>query len=151
MASVDLIIAKLEAFEMCIEDKLCTLFAEFRLGRSPSLTRSQQDVDLESEEEDTEEKSQPTVSTAHALSGYMNPQTIKIDGSLKQQPVTGQALPEVPPLAELATASDVAPPNLGLFPKPLPGGYMLLKVFSVDDLRSTTDDHKKIELLQRQY
>ncbi|RRT46541.1 hypothetical protein B296_00041314 [Ensete ventricosum] len=71
--------------------------------------------------------------------------------SRKRSYSMGQALPEVPPLAELATASDVAPPNLGLFPQPLPGGYMLLKVFSFDDLRSTTNDHKKIELLQRQY
>ncbi|RWW50598.1 hypothetical protein BHE74_00043134 [Ensete ventricosum] len=42
MALVDLIGAKLEAFETCIEDKLHALFAKFILGRSPSPTRSQQ-------------------------------------------------------------------------------------------------------------
>ncbi|RRT55133.1 hypothetical protein B296_00043857 [Ensete ventricosum] len=42
MALVDLIGAKLEALETCIEDKLHALFAEFILGRSPSPTRSQQ-------------------------------------------------------------------------------------------------------------
>ncbi|RWV97000.1 hypothetical protein GW17_00040243 [Ensete ventricosum] len=33
--------AKLEAFEMRVEDRLRALFAEFRLGRSPSSRRSQ--------------------------------------------------------------------------------------------------------------
>ncbi|RWV91592.1 hypothetical protein GW17_00046116 [Ensete ventricosum] len=41
MASIDLIGAKLEVFEMRMEDKLRTLFAEFRFDRSPSPTRSQ--------------------------------------------------------------------------------------------------------------
>ncbi|RWW72533.1 hypothetical protein BHE74_00019655 [Ensete ventricosum] len=41
MASVDLIGVKLEAFEMRMEDKLCALFVEFRLGQSPSSRRSQ--------------------------------------------------------------------------------------------------------------
>ncbi|RZR85559.1 hypothetical protein BHM03_00012567 [Ensete ventricosum] len=41
MASIDLIGAKLEVFEMRMEDKLRTLFAEFRFDRSLSPTRSQ--------------------------------------------------------------------------------------------------------------
>ncbi|RWV77545.1 hypothetical protein GW17_00061607 [Ensete ventricosum] len=41
MASVDLIGAKLEDVEISMEDKLCALFMEFRLGRSPSPRRSQ--------------------------------------------------------------------------------------------------------------
>ncbi|RWV77434.1 hypothetical protein GW17_00061736 [Ensete ventricosum] len=42
MTSEDLIDAKLEVFEMRMEDTLRTLFVEFRLGQSPSPTRSQQ-------------------------------------------------------------------------------------------------------------
>ncbi|RWW02864.1 hypothetical protein GW17_00034025 [Ensete ventricosum] len=41
MSSVDVISAKLEFFETRMEDKLRALFTEFRLGRSPSPTRSQ--------------------------------------------------------------------------------------------------------------
>ncbi|RRT63150.1 hypothetical protein B296_00033359 [Ensete ventricosum] len=41
MASIDLINAKFEAFETHMEDKLCALFVEFRLGRSPNPRRSQ--------------------------------------------------------------------------------------------------------------
>ncbi|RWV94249.1 hypothetical protein GW17_00043230 [Ensete ventricosum] len=41
MASVDMFGAKLEAFEMRMEDRLRALFAEFRLGRSSSTRRSQ--------------------------------------------------------------------------------------------------------------
>ncbi|RWW88170.1 hypothetical protein BHE74_00002963 [Ensete ventricosum] len=66
MASVDLIGAKLETFETCMEDRLCALFIEFRLGRSPSLTRSQQGESpdrkenrLEKEEHKTEPASTP--------------------------------------------------------------------------------------------
>ncbi|RWV98629.1 hypothetical protein GW17_00038513 [Ensete ventricosum] len=46
------------------------------------------DVDHEPEEEDMEEESQPTISTVHALASYANPQTMKIDGFLKHQPIT---------------------------------------------------------------
>ncbi|RZR99831.1 hypothetical protein BHM03_00029455 [Ensete ventricosum] len=46
-----------------------------------------EDVDLESKE-DTKEEPQPAISTVHALVGYANPQTMKIDGFLKHQPVT---------------------------------------------------------------
>ncbi|RWW08541.1 hypothetical protein GW17_00028010 [Ensete ventricosum] len=42
MESEDLIEAKLEAFETHMENKMHDLFVEFRLGRSPSPTRSQQ-------------------------------------------------------------------------------------------------------------
>ncbi|RWW82404.1 hypothetical protein BHE74_00009127 [Ensete ventricosum] len=42
MVLVDLISAKLEAFETRMEDRLRALFAQFRFGRSPSPTRSQQ-------------------------------------------------------------------------------------------------------------
>ncbi|RRT81287.1 hypothetical protein B296_00002545 [Ensete ventricosum] len=42
IASKDLIDAKFEAFETCMEDKLRSLFAEFRLGRLPSPTKLQQ-------------------------------------------------------------------------------------------------------------
>ncbi|RZS20691.1 hypothetical protein BHM03_00053234 [Ensete ventricosum] len=45
-------------------------------------------VDLVSEEEDVKEELQPTVSTVHALAGYANPQTIKIDEFRKHQPIT---------------------------------------------------------------
>ncbi|RZR73186.1 hypothetical protein BHM03_00021235 [Ensete ventricosum] len=41
MASVDLIGAKLEAFETHMDDGLCALFAKFRLGRSSTPRRSQ--------------------------------------------------------------------------------------------------------------
>ncbi|RZR73185.1 hypothetical protein BHM03_00021234, partial [Ensete ventricosum] len=41
MTSVDLIGVKLEAFETHMEDKLCTLFVEFRLGQLSSPRRSQ--------------------------------------------------------------------------------------------------------------
>ncbi|RRT76888.1 hypothetical protein B296_00010864 [Ensete ventricosum] len=42
MASEDLIDAKLQAFETCMENKLRALLVEFRLGQSLSPTRSQQ-------------------------------------------------------------------------------------------------------------
>ncbi|RZR99884.1 hypothetical protein BHM03_00029515 [Ensete ventricosum] len=41
MASIDLISAKLRAFKTRIEDRLCALFAELRLGRSSSPRRSE--------------------------------------------------------------------------------------------------------------
>ncbi|RRT57618.1 hypothetical protein B296_00018022 [Ensete ventricosum] len=41
------------------------------------------DVNLESEEEDAEEEPQSTISTVHALAGYTNPYTMKIDEFLK--------------------------------------------------------------------
>ncbi|RWV83015.1 hypothetical protein GW17_00055434 [Ensete ventricosum] len=43
MASEELIDAKLEAFEMRMEDKLRTLLAKFGLGKPPSPRRSQHD------------------------------------------------------------------------------------------------------------
>ncbi|RRT40957.1 hypothetical protein B296_00058170 [Ensete ventricosum] len=116
MASVDMIGAKLEAFEMRMEDRLRALFTEFRLGRSPSPRRSQrdenvksrdhrckrgkllviesiedlepEDVDPKPEREDAEEEPQPTIGTIHALAGYANPQYMKVDGFLEHQPIT---------------------------------------------------------------
>lgn len=38
--------------------------------------------------EDTKEEPQPTDVTVHALAGYSNPQTMKVGGILKQQPIT---------------------------------------------------------------
>ncbi|RWV96226.1 hypothetical protein BHE74_00035097 [Ensete ventricosum] len=139
MASEDVIDAKLEAFETCMENKLSALFAEFRLGLSLSLTRSQQgessvhkenppekeeqatdsasarglcrrygkpwsrdhcckkrrllmiepiekskEEDPKPKEEDTKDP-QPVVSMVHAFAGYINPQTMKIEGFLEQQ------------------------------------------------------------------
>ena len=43
---------------------------------------------LEHEEEDAEEEPQPTEVTVHTLAGYSNPQTMKVGGLLKQQPIT---------------------------------------------------------------
>ncbi|RWW59095.1 hypothetical protein BHE74_00033973 [Ensete ventricosum] len=43
--------------------------------------------DLE-QEENTKEDPQPTDCTTHALVGYANPQTMKVEGFLKQRPVT---------------------------------------------------------------
>ena len=42
---------------------------------------------LEHEEEDMEEEPQPTDITVHALAGYLNPQTLKVGGLLKQQQI----------------------------------------------------------------
>ena len=43
---------------------------------------------IEHKEEDAEEEPQPTEVTVHALASYSNPQTMKIGGLLKQQPIT---------------------------------------------------------------
>ncbi|RWW48452.1 hypothetical protein BHE74_00045471 [Ensete ventricosum] len=43
---------------------------------------------LEPEEEATEEEPQPADYAVHALAGYSNPQTMKVGGLLKQQPIT---------------------------------------------------------------
>ncbi|RWV98618.1 hypothetical protein GW17_00038527 [Ensete ventricosum] len=43
---------------------------------------------LEPEDEDTEEKPQSADFMVHALAGYSNPQTMKVGGLLKQQPIT---------------------------------------------------------------
>ena len=43
---------------------------------------------LEHEEEDAEEEPKPTEVTVHTLASYSNPQTMKIGGFLKQQPIT---------------------------------------------------------------
>ncbi|RWW89713.1 hypothetical protein BHE74_00001250 [Ensete ventricosum] len=43
---------------------------------------------LEPEEEATEEEPQPADYQVHALAGYSNPQTMKVGGLLKQQPIT---------------------------------------------------------------
>ncbi|RWW58627.1 hypothetical protein BHE74_00034483 [Ensete ventricosum] len=45
------------------------------------------DIDLKFEEEDAEQEPQLAVSTVHSLASYANPQTMKIDGVLKQQPI----------------------------------------------------------------
>ncbi|RWW19417.1 hypothetical protein GW17_00016534 [Ensete ventricosum] len=50
MASEDLIDAKLETFETRMEDKLHTLFVEFKQDRSPSSRRSQRDESSDSKE-----------------------------------------------------------------------------------------------------
>ncbi|RZR98936.1 hypothetical protein BHM03_00028390 [Ensete ventricosum] len=43
---------------------------------------------LKLEEEATEEEPQPADYAVHALAGYSNPQTMKVGGLLKQQPIT---------------------------------------------------------------
>ncbi|RRT43880.1 hypothetical protein B296_00005903 [Ensete ventricosum] len=43
---------------------------------------------LEPKEEAMEEESQPADYVVHALAGYSNPQTMKVGGLLKQQPIT---------------------------------------------------------------
>ena len=43
---------------------------------------------LEYKIEDMEVEPQPTNITVHALAGYSNPQTMKVGGLLKQQPIT---------------------------------------------------------------
>ncbi|RWW89297.1 hypothetical protein BHE74_00001768 [Ensete ventricosum] len=58
IASEELIDAKLEAFETCIEEKLCAHFAEFSLGRPPSPRRSQQGESSD-RREDFQEKGAP--------------------------------------------------------------------------------------------
>ncbi|RWV98775.1 hypothetical protein GW17_00038358 [Ensete ventricosum] len=47
MASQGSVDAKLEAFESRVEDRLHTLFVEFKLGRSPNPTKFQQSASLE--------------------------------------------------------------------------------------------------------
>ncbi|RRT78990.1 hypothetical protein B296_00024725 [Ensete ventricosum] len=51
-------------------------------------THELEEVDLESEEEDADEEPHPVVSTVHALAGYANSQTMKIDIFLKHQLIT---------------------------------------------------------------
>ncbi|RRT59201.1 hypothetical protein B296_00046017, partial [Ensete ventricosum] len=43
---------------------------------------------IEPEKEDTEEESQPAISTIHALAGYANPHSMKVNGFLEHQPIT---------------------------------------------------------------
>ena len=43
---------------------------------------------LEHEEEDAKEEPQPIEVTVYTLAGYSNPQTMKVGGLLKQQPIT---------------------------------------------------------------
>ncbi|RRT74632.1 hypothetical protein B296_00032138 [Ensete ventricosum] len=47
-----------------------------------------EDIDLEYEEEEVEEEPQLAISILHALAGYANPQTMKIDRFLKHQLIT---------------------------------------------------------------
>ncbi|RWW47287.1 hypothetical protein BHE74_00046739 [Ensete ventricosum] len=63
MASVDMIGAKLEAFEMRMEDRLRALITEFRLGRSPSRRRSQRDESSDRKENPPEKEEQATDSS----------------------------------------------------------------------------------------
>ncbi|RWW69314.1 hypothetical protein BHE74_00023095 [Ensete ventricosum] len=73
MASVDLIGAKLEAFETRMEDKLCALFVEFRLGRSPSPRRSQRGESFDRKENPPEKEEQATDSSyLRRVSGLVN-------------------------------------------------------------------------------
>ncbi|RWV92798.1 hypothetical protein GW17_00044793 [Ensete ventricosum] len=44
--------------------------------------------DLEPEEKAMKEEPQPANYAVHALAGYSNPQTMKVGGLLKQQPIT---------------------------------------------------------------
>ncbi|RWW62603.1 hypothetical protein BHE74_00030271 [Ensete ventricosum] len=66
MASEDLIDAKLKAFESRLEDKLRALFAEFKVGRSPSLTKSQQGEGLDHKKRPPEKEEQATDPANHA-------------------------------------------------------------------------------------
>ncbi|RRT70834.1 hypothetical protein B296_00026884 [Ensete ventricosum] len=43
------------------------------------------DIDPEPDKEEAEEEPQPAISTIHALAGYSNPQTMKVDGFLEHQ------------------------------------------------------------------
>ncbi|RWW71247.1 hypothetical protein BHE74_00021025 [Ensete ventricosum] len=63
MALVDLISAKLEAFEICMEDRLRALFVKFRLGRSPSMMKSQQGESPDQKENPLEKNEQVTDSS----------------------------------------------------------------------------------------
>ncbi|RZR70903.1 hypothetical protein BHM03_00002145 [Ensete ventricosum] len=91
MASVDLIGAKLEAFEMRMEDRLRALFMEFRLDRSPRPRISQygesfdqpEDIDLKPDKKDAKEEPHLAISTIQALAGYANLQSMKVDGFLE--------------------------------------------------------------------
>ncbi|RZR74955.1 hypothetical protein BHM03_00046657 [Ensete ventricosum] len=56
-----------------------------------------------------------------------------------------------PTACEPAMASDAVLPDLGYFHYLSQERTTLLEVFLINDLYSTTDDHKKIESLQQQY
>ncbi|RWV89443.1 hypothetical protein BHE74_00025727 [Ensete ventricosum] len=63
MASDDMIDAKLKAIEMHMEDKLCALFVEFGIGRSPSPMKSQQG-EISNHKERPPEKEEQTMDSA---------------------------------------------------------------------------------------
>ncbi|RWW54518.1 hypothetical protein BHE74_00038896 [Ensete ventricosum] len=63
MTSVDLISAKLEAFEICIKDRLRALFAEFRLGQWLSPRRSQYGESSDHKKNPPEKEEQATDSS----------------------------------------------------------------------------------------
>ncbi|RRT56637.1 hypothetical protein B296_00028643 [Ensete ventricosum] len=63
MTSVDLIGVKLEAFEKRIKDRIRALFAEFRLGQSPSSRRSQRGESSNCKENPPDKEEQATNSS----------------------------------------------------------------------------------------
>ncbi|RRT70827.1 hypothetical protein B296_00035426 [Ensete ventricosum] len=135
-------------------------------GRLLRIEPKHEEEDLE--EENTKEGQHLAECMTHSLADYTNLQTMKVEGSHKQQPVTiltntkssnnlmnskgkqvilnGKPLPEVPPPTKPATAFDAALLDLGLLPQLSYERTTLPEVFPVDDLRSTVDD-RKIELL----
>ncbi|RWW83245.1 hypothetical protein BHE74_00008240 [Ensete ventricosum] len=109
MASEEAIDAKLEALEMRMEDRIYALFAKFnsslywhydkpssrdhyckkgrllmiKLVEEEDLMHEEENLDYE--EEDVEEEPQSSDCLMHALTGYVNPQIMKIGGLLKHQ------------------------------------------------------------------
>ncbi|RRT40406.1 hypothetical protein B296_00037865 [Ensete ventricosum] len=97
-----------------------------------------EDTTLEPKEKDTPQSATRTVPT---LIGYTNLQTLKIEGFLRQQSViilidTG------------STHNFMSSKISGDFHDFTQDRTMMLKDFLDDDLRSTAQDHKKIEPLK---
>ncbi|RZR93577.1 hypothetical protein BHM03_00022121 [Ensete ventricosum] len=116
--------AKLEAFEMRMDAKLCALFEEFRLGRSPSPRRSQLGANSDCKKNPSEIRSEDK--TRQPYTSMTDKLFLKCHIQLNQ-------------LWFLMQCSLIS----GYFHDFTEERTMMLKVFPDDDLRSTTHDRMK--------
>ncbi|RRT65069.1 hypothetical protein B296_00008038 [Ensete ventricosum] len=131
MTSLGLFEVKLEAFEMRMDAKLCALFEEFRLGRSPSLRRSQHGAN-------SDYKKNPSEVRARIRHGSPTPRRCR-SPLFNFKKGTSIKMLRLNQLWVLMQCSLI----LGYFHDFTEERTIMLKVFPDDDLRSTAHDRKK--------
>ncbi|RRT57359.1 hypothetical protein B296_00004195 [Ensete ventricosum] len=140
MTSLGLFEAKLEAFETCMDAKLCALFKEFRLGQSPSPRRSQyganSDYKKNPSEIRSEDKTWPPYTSTTSIS-FLQLQEGHLNQDAQSMRATSQL--KLNQLWVLMQCSLIS----GDFHDFTEEWAMMLKVFLDNDIGSTAHDRKK--------